>query len=106
MEFIETSIFTKQIRALLHDDDYASLQETLAKYPHAGDVIPGGGGLRKIRWRSGIAGKGKRGGLRMIYYCESEDRIYLLFAYDKTRQGDLTRPQLKALSDYVRGGLL
>ena len=106
MEFIETSVFTKQIRTLLHDDDYASLQETLAKHPQAGDVIPGGGGLRKIRWGSKHVGKGKRGGLRVVYYCESEDRIYLLFAYDKAHQGDLTRPQLKVLSDYVRGGLL
>lgn len=66
--------------------------------PKAGEVIPGSGGLRKLRWRT--AGRGKRGGLRIIYYCRSADRLYMLFAYEKTRQGDLTWEQLRMLRAY------
>ena len=50
-EFVETSIFTKRIQALLTDEEYQGLQQVLAENPKAGEVIPGGGGLRKIRWR-------------------------------------------------------
>lgn len=66
MVFIETPIFTKLVIELLSDDSYAELQQMLLLRPDAGDVIPGSGGLRKVRWR--IAGQGKRGGLRIIYY--------------------------------------
>ena len=104
MEFIETSIFTERIVKLLNDQEYGQLQRELTSFPKKGDVIPGASGLRKLRW--GTGGRGKRGGLRIIYYCESAGRIYMLFAYDKARQGDLTRQQLKTLSDYVRGGVL
>ena len=104
MEFVETSIFTERITALLTDEAYRDLQEVLAENPKAGDVIPGAGGLRKLRWRA--PGRGKRGGLRIIYYCWSEERLYMIFAYDKTRQGDLTPEQLKLLRAYVKGGVL
>ncbi len=104
MEFIETSVFTSRITHLLSEDEYRELQAELARNPKAGDVIPGGGGLRKLRWR--VAGRGKRGGLRIIYYCWSADRLHMLFAYDKTQQGDLTVEQLRALRDYVKGGVL
>ncbi|HAM40244.1 MAG TPA: hypothetical protein DD714_02895 [Candidatus Omnitrophica bacterium] len=104
MEFVETSIFTQRITRLLTDDEYYDLQATLAEHPKAGDVIPGAGGLRKLRWRA--SGRGKRGGLRIIYYCWSENRLYMVFAYDKTEQGDLTHEQLKTLRAYVRGGVL
>jgi len=60
MVFIETPIFTKLVKELLSDEEYRSLQEALLLRPETGDVIPGGGGLRKIRWR--MSGKGKRGG--------------------------------------------
>ena len=104
MEFVETSVFTERIGRLLTDEAYRDLQAVLSENPKAGDVIPGAGGLRKLRWRA--AGRGKRGGLRIIYYCWSEDRLYMIFAYDKTRQGDLTAEQLKALRVYVTGGAL
>ncbi len=104
MEFIETSIFTERITKLLSDREYQALQHELAAAPKQGDVIPGAAGLRKLRW--GTAARGKRGGLRVVYYCASEETIYLLFVYDKLRQGDLTRQQLKRLGDYVRGGVL
>jgi mRNA-degrading endonuclease RelE of RelBE toxin-antitoxin system len=66
MIIVETSIFTRQVQVLLDDDDYRRLQTTLVLRPDAGDLIPGGGGLRKIRW--GAKGRGKRGGVRTIYY--------------------------------------
>lgn len=104
MEFVETSIFTERITKLLTDEAYRDLQDVLAENPKAGEVIPGAGGLRKIRWRA--AGRGKRGGIRVIYYCWSERRLYMLFAYEKVRQGDLTPEQLKVLRAYVKGGVL
>ena len=104
MEFVETSIFTQRITKLLTDDEYYELQAVLAEEPKAGDVIPGAGGLRKLRWRA--KGRGKRGGLRVIYYCCSEDRLYMIFVYVKARQGDLTPEQVKALRAYVEGGVL
>ena len=104
MEFLETSIFTERIVKLLTDEAYRDLQAVLAESPKAGDVIPGTSGLRKIRWRA--EGQGKRGGARIIYYCWSEHRLYMLFAYDKTEQGDLTSEQLKVLRAYVTGGVL
>ena len=104
MEFVETSVFTRRITQLLNDDEYLELQKELAAHPRAGDVVPGTGGLRKLRWRAG--GRGKRGGLRIIYYCWTAERLYMLFAYDKARQGDVTSEQMKTLQDYVRGGVL
>lgn len=104
MEFVETGVFTQRIVKLLSDEEYRELQAELARSPKAGDVIPDAGGLRKLRWRA--VGRGKRGGLRIIYYCWSAERLYMIFVYDKARQGDLTPEQLKALRDYVRGGAL
>jgi len=104
MEFVETSVFTERIGKLLTDEAYRDLQAALAENPKAGDVIPGAGGLRKLRWRA--EGRGKRGGLRVIYYCWSEDRLYMVFAYDKAEQGDLTPEQVKMLRVYVKGGVL
>ena len=103
MEFVETPIFTEQILRLLTDESYQDLQAVLAEDPKAGEVIPAAGGLRKLRWRA--PGRGKRGGLRIIYYCWSAERLYMLYAYEKTRQSDLTPEQLKRLRAYVVGGV-
>jgi hypothetical protein len=65
MEFIETSVFTKLITTILSDNDYSLLQDDIAKNPQTGDLIPGGGGIRKLRFA--LPGKGKRGGARLIY---------------------------------------
>jgi mRNA-degrading endonuclease RelE of RelBE toxin-antitoxin system len=69
--------------------------------PDAGDLIPGSGGLRKIRW--GIQGRGKRGGVRVIYYwAVNQDRILMLLMYAKNVQDDLTVDQLKVLQRIVK----
>jgi len=105
MELIETPIFTKKITGVLSDDEYCELQWALAINPEMGSVIPGGGGLRKLRWKA--SGKGKRGGVRVIYYVYARDqRIYLLYTYKKSEQDDLTHKQLKILREYVKDGVL
>ena len=68
MEFIETSLFTRFLPTYLEDEGYRFLQSYLAENPQAGKVISGAGGIRKLRWRDQRRGKGKRGGLRVIYY--------------------------------------
>lgn len=104
MTFKETSVFTKQIRKLIPDDDYREFQQELIFNPEAGDVIKGSGGLRKIRWRS--AAKGKRGGIRVIYYWYVDDReIYLLLAYGKNEKDDLTAKEVKILRTLVEENL-
>jgi len=101
MRFIETPVFTRDVVALLSDDEYRSLQLALAFRPEAGALIRGSGGLRKIRWA--VSGRGKRGGVRVIYYwATAEDQIFMLLIYRKNQQEDLTPQQLKILRKIVR----
>lgn len=101
MVFLETPVFTRQIKALVDDDEYRELQLRLMVNPDAGDLIPRSGGLRKIRL--GLPGRGKRGGARVIYYwVTAEDRIFMLLAYAKNVQDDLTAEQLKVLRIMVQ----
>jgi len=100
MRFIETPIFTQEIGAFLSDEEYRSLQLALLFRPEQGAVIPGSGGLRKLRW--GFRGKGKRGGCRIIYYWDKQETIYMLFVYPKSKQEDLTLAQMKLLAKLVR----
>jgi hypothetical protein len=105
VEIVESLIFTRKIRDILSDDEYKELQWTLIANPAVGAIIPGGHGLRKLRW--GISGSGKSGGLRIIYYCFlTEEKIYLILPYKKSEQDDLTKAQLKVLSDHVKDGVL
>jgi hypothetical protein len=98
--FFETSVFTRRVTELLSDDEYAELQQALTANPSAGDVIPGSGGLRKMRWA--IAGRGKRGGARVIYYhLASRDQFYMLLIYGKNEQDDLSPEQLRMLRKAV-----
>jgi hypothetical protein len=94
--FTETIRFTRRLFRYLDDDEYSRLQNLLLKKPTAGSVIPGGGGLRKLRWAA--SGRGKRGGARVIYYLAlSYGRILLLDIYAKNEQADLTKDELKTL---------
>ena len=96
MIFIETPIFTEDLRSLLSDDEYTEFQKYLANNPLAGDVIQSTGGLRKVRWAAG--GKGKRAGVRIIYYHVTPDsQIRLLLIYKKGVQDNLTTEQKKIL---------
>lgn len=101
MRFVETPVFTRQIRELLSDDDYRRLQVALVLRPDQGAVIKGTSGLRKVRWPA--SGQGKRGGLRIIYYWMSADEwFYMLYAYPKNERADLTAAQRKLLRQAVK----
>jgi len=101
MRFVETPIFTRTVRALVPDDDYRALQMALVLRPEQGALIRGSAGLRKIRW--GSSGRGKRGGMRIIYYWDDDqEAFYMLLAYAKSDQDDLTPSQLRTLSRLVR----
>lgn len=98
--FIETSGFTKQVSRLLSDEEYSILQWRLIQLPDAGDVIPGGGGIRKFRFSA--RGKGTRGGARVIYYFAlSREQIYMLNIYSKDERSDITLPMLRELKKLV-----
>ena len=101
MRFIETPIFTKELQHLLEDEEYRALQLALLFRPEQGALIPGAGGLRKLRWRQ--KGKGKRGGCRVIYYWDKkQETFYMLLAYAKTKQEDLTPAQMRVLTKLVK----
>ena len=97
MEFIELSLFAALLSTIFTDAEYQELQNALVGNPESGDLIPGGRGLRKIRWYSRAKRQGKRGGVRVIYYYAHDDRIFMFFLYNKSRQDDLKKHQLKAL---------
>lgn len=100
MLFVETKAFTRQIRELMPDDEYRTLQHELAARPNLGVLIPGCNGLRKLRWAG--SGRGKRGGSRVIYYWAVEHhRILLLLVYPKSEQEDLSPVQSKILRRVV-----
>ena len=100
MRFVETSVFTTQVKDLLDDNEYRALQSALLLRPEQGALIRGSGGLRKVRW--GAKGAGKRGGIRVIYYWDQETAaFYMLFAYPKTVQDDLTPKRLRILRRIV-----
>ncbi len=98
--FVETPIFTRRIGNYLNDNEYGRLQSFLADYPDSGRIIRGSGGMRKLRWAGG--GRGKRGGLRVIYFWwVARDRISMLMVYPKDEQDDLTPDQLKLLKRQI-----
>ena len=101
MIFIETPTFTRLVTALLSDDEYRGLQTSLADNPEKGSLIEGGGGIRKIRYAA--QGRGKSGGLRVIYYWLRDDgEIYMLVAYQKSKKDDLTADEIAILRALVK----
>jgi len=100
MVFIETATFRSSAAKLLDEDDVATLQALLLLRPDAGPVIPGSGGLRKVRVPA--KGKGKRGGGRVIYYwVTADDQIFLLYAYAKNERSDLTPSMARQLRQLI-----
>ena len=100
MTIIETPIFTRRIQVMLSDEEYRLLQAHLVNKPDVRKIIPGSGGMRKLRWSA--KGHGRRGGIRVIYYWFiSKDIILLLFAYSKNEQDDLTKEQLRQLKKII-----
>jgi len=86
---------------LLTDDEYRGLQNILVENPERGDVIKGGGGIRKLRYA--LAGRGKSGGVRVIYYWIRDDgEIYLLLIYPKSRKDTLTDRETALLREFVK----
>ena len=100
MIFVETSLFTKLLGDYMDDDEYKRFQGYLMENPEIGDIITGTGGLRKIRWS--LDNKGKRGGIRIIYYWQaSVDQLYLLTLYAKNEMADLSSNEKKALRQMI-----
>jgi mRNA-degrading endonuclease RelE of RelBE toxin-antitoxin system len=98
MEFVESPPFTRQVSRYLDEDAYRELQARLSENPEMGDLMPGTGGFRKMRWADARRGKGRRGGLRIVYYHFSSDhQIWLMILYGKDEVSDLTAQQRKAL---------
>ena len=103
MLFIETTLFTKLIYNYLTEEGYAALQYMLAIHPEAGEVVPRSGGVRKLRW--GISGRGKHGGLRVIYYWKAhEDEIWLLTLYAKNEASTIPAHILKRIAEEIKNG--
>ena len=96
--FIESRIFQREVSNYLDDDEYATLQAFLVVNPEAGDVIPGSGGVRKLRWKR--TGAGKHGGIRIIYYLRYRpNELWLLTLYAKAKHDTIPAHILKALKE-------
>ena len=100
IEFIETPIFTKQIKAIATDDELKNLQVELIAQPEKGDLIQGTGGLRKISMATG--GQGKSGSVRVIYFLATIEIIYLVLAYPKNVQDSLNQAEKSELKKLTK----
>lgn len=100
--FIETKLFSQLVVEYLTDEEYAKLQRTLIEDPEAGDLIPGSGGVRKLRW--GVAGRGKRGGIRVIYYSRiRHGQIWMLTLYAKNVMENISAKVLRQIKEEIDG---
>ena len=101
--FLESPLFTRLLGDYLADESYRELQRALLENPEMGDLMPGTGGFRKVRWQDARRGKGKRGGLRVIYYCLVADhQIWFFTLYDKDEAADLTAEEKKVLKKAIQ----
>lgn len=102
LSFIETKLFTKLVNEHLSDEEYARLQEVLIRDPETGDLIPGSGGIRKVRW--GVKGRGKRGGIRVIYYARTrQGQIWMLTLYAKNVAETIPAHVLRQIKEEIDG---
>lgn len=100
--FIETKLFSRLVADTLSDEEYRELQRVLVNDPEAGDLIPGSGGIRKLRWR--ISGRGKRGGIRVIYYARSRrEEIWMLTLYAKNVVENIPAHVLRQIKEEIDG---
>jgi hypothetical protein len=100
--FIETRMFARLADEYLGDDGLRALQEYLLIHPESGDVIQGSGGVRKVRW--GLPGRGKSGGIRVIYYLRSQQgEIWLLTLYAKNVKDSIPGPALRKIKEEIDG---
>lgn len=104
--FLETPAFTRRLSGYLDDAGYRALQQSLLDNPQRGEIMPGTGGFRKLRWEDNRRGKGKRGGLRVIYYYLSADyQVWLFTIYDKDEMADLTAAEKRQLKRAIQAEL-
>jgi hypothetical protein len=100
--FIETKLFSRLVADHLTDEEYSKLQNALIKDPEAGDLIPGSGGIRKLRWR--VTGRGKRGGIRVIYYARfRQGQIWMLTLYAKNVVENISANVLRQIKEEIDG---
>jgi mRNA-degrading endonuclease RelE of RelBE toxin-antitoxin system len=101
--FIETRLFTRLVQEYLDDDEYRELQKVLMNNPETGNIIPGSGGLRKVRWRA--PGRGKRGGYRVIYYARLKQGVILMLTmYPKNVAENIPTHVLRQIRKEVKDG--
>jgi hypothetical protein len=101
--FIETKLFTRLVQEYLTDDEYRKLQALLMEQPGAGAVVPGTGGVRKLRWRA--PGRGKRGGYRVIYFARIQQGvIWMLTLYGKNVKENIPAHVLREIRKEVENG--
>ncbi len=104
--FFETPLFSRLLSSYLDDEAYGGLQRALLLNPKLGDVIPGTGGFRKLRWQDQRRGKGKRGGLRVVYYYLTADhQIWFFTIYDKDEAADLSSAERRMLKKAIQAEL-
>jgi mRNA-degrading endonuclease RelE of RelBE toxin-antitoxin system len=100
VEFVEAAAFTKYVYDYLSEEEYSGLQSFLLQYPEAGKVVRGSGGVRKVRWA--ISGRGKSGGVRVIYYFKrQDDEIWLLTIYSKSEMDTIPAHILRQIAKEI-----
>jgi hypothetical protein len=101
--FIESSVFERVCPLYLDDDEYTELQQYMMQKPEAGQIIPGSGGVRKLRWSR--PGMGKRGGLRVIYFVQyAPNEFWMLTVYAKAKHDNVPAHILRQLLEAFRDG--